>query len=63
MQIRYNSETKVKMLAMQPVCYYSSNVNEIHGLIENLQTYSVNVTRADGNYFGRSVVTFNAKVL
>jgi hypothetical protein len=51
------------MLAMQPVCNYSSNVNETHGLIENLQTYSVNATRADGNCFGKGVVTFNAKVL
>jgi hypothetical protein len=58
----YNSEAKVNT-AMQPVCYYSSSVNEIHGLRENLQTYSVNVTRAEGNYFGRSAVTFNAKVL
>ena len=63
MQIKYNSETKVNMLALQPVCYYSGNVNETHALTENLQTYSVNVTRAHGNYFGRSAVTFNAKAL
>jgi len=62
-QIKYNSETKANMLAMQPACYYSRNVYEKHGLTENLQTYSVNVTRADGNYFERSAVTFNAKVL
>lgn len=59
----YNSETKVNMLAKQLVCYYSSNINETHGLTENLQTYSVNVTRADGNCFGRNAVTFNAEVL
>jgi len=45
-QIKYNSETTVNMLAMQPVCYYSSNVHETHRLTEILQTYSVNVTRA-----------------
>jgi hypothetical protein len=62
-QIKYNSETKVNVLALQPVCYYSGNANETHGLTENLQTYSMNVTRADGNYFGRTAVTFNAKAL
>jgi len=62
-QIKYNSETTVNMLAMQPVCCYSSNVHETHRLTENLQTYSVNVTLADGSYYERSDVTFNAKVL
>jgi len=62
-QIKYNSVTEVNMLATWPVCYYSSNVNETHALTENLRTYSLNVIRADGNYFGRGAVTFNAKLL
>jgi hypothetical protein len=62
-QIKHNFDTKVNMLALQSVFCYSSNVNQAHGLTENLDAYSVKVTQAGGKYFVSSAVNFNTKAL